>query len=917
MDWILIARALHKPQSDMKIKVLTGRLVLNILTLMMSVPIIVAASGCPTIMVSPATLPIVNLGEVVPPWRPTGSMTTPRIYHTATMLADGKVFVTGGYAQVQPIPVVDRYLSSAEIYDPATHTWTPTAPMSVKRAHHTATLLLNEKVLVAGGFNLDADNEHDQYLPSAELYDPATGIWTPIDPLPEGCSYAAATLLLDGRVMVAGGEVFNNGYFPISDIQIYDPSSGKWTRWSSLTIPQQDIGAVLMPNGKVLFAGGRWSPAFANLYDPVAMGPMKVASPGALFKILTLLPNGKVLGTGGGSEVYDPAADTWTETGPINGGGDGQATLLPSGRVLVSGSAAFQQRNMAELYDPATDTWKPTGSLSTGRSFHKQVLLKDGTVLACGGNSMAATEIYQPADISATGGVEPYTFAITAGSAPVGVTLHSDGIWSGVPFLMGTNTFKVTATDANGCTGSTSYTVVVGPSRASAKPGAIGISIVAPGDQKVFTSPAVTVSGVAHSVDHGVIGDPVLVLYSLNGGEQQIATTALGQNFRTWSAPVTLQPGWNTFFAQSFDNSGNGSKIASRMYFYGNPKNAAGTYNGLFYETNGIGGSLIKEQSAGAVFNLAVQFNGTYSGLMYLAGKKYGLHGNFDSLGNSSINIARGPLANVSLNMQLDWTGTSKQITGNVLCAGEGWSAPFQADLAVYSATHPHAAVRYTMAIPPAADAPANSPGGYGYGLISINSVGKVTLSGALADSSAITETVPVSKDGHWPLYVDLYNHHGLLEGWVDFANGAPTGQVTWIKPSLPTGVNLTTYLNGFVNNVEVFGSSYSPVLPAITAAGNTLEITDGSGLNLPLTFDAQVTANNQLQKLSNTPANALKGSVTTATGLFTVKFQPTGSAALKSAVGVVLQSSNAAYGAFVGIKDSTGTTTTGAIYLH
>jgi hypothetical protein len=220
------------------------------------------------------------------------------------------------------------------------------------------------------------------------------------------------------------------------------------------------------------------------------------------------------------------------------------------------------------------------------------------------------------------------------------------------------------------------------------------------------------------------------------------------------------------------------------------------------------------------------------------------------------------------------------------------------------------------MAIPPALDAPTVSPGGYGYGLITNNAVGMIALAGALADSSPISQSVPISKNGHWPLYVDLYKHQGLLEGWIDFSSGAPAGELTWIKPANPTNVTLTTYLGGFTNEVNVFGSVYAPVAPSITLASNLLSITDGSGLNLPLTFGATVSATNSIVKLPGL-TNSLSGSITTSTGLMSVNFRPTGVAKTITAKGVVLQNSNAAYGAFIGINDGTGKTNTGAIHLH
>jgi hypothetical protein len=220
------------------------------------------------------------------------------------------------------------------------------------------------------------------------------------------------------------------------------------------------------------------------------------------------------------------------------------------------------------------------------------------------------------------------------------------------------------------------------------------------------------------------------------------------------------------------------------------------------------------------------------------------------------------------------------------------------------------------MAIAPAPNAPAKSPGGYGYGTINITSAGRIVLNGALADAMSTKQNIPISKDGHWPLYVSLYKGAGLLEGWLDFSGGAPAGLVTWIKPANATGLAPATYPAGFTNRVTVFGSAYTPVSPALSIPNGILNITDGTGLNLPLTLHVAVNANNTLSALPPT-TNAVSGSVALSSGQVSANFRPTGISLTVTARGAVLQSSNAAYGAFVGRNDGTGKTNTGAIYLH
>jgi hypothetical protein len=362
------------------------------------------------------------------------------------------------------------------------------------------------------------------------------------------------------------------------------------------------------------------------------------------------------------------------------------------------------------------------------------------------------------------------------------------------------------------------------------------------------------------------------------------------------------------------------SNLVLTATFVTNPivaANAKGPYNGLFYETNASGAPAIAEQSAGAILNLNVQPNSSYSATIVCAGGKYTFKGAFigpvassyDYKVISRANIFKGPLR-VLLNP--DWT--NHKITGQVNCGEEGWVSPLLLEASAYSVNHALSSVtQYTMAIAPAADAPVNSPGGYGYGTLKVTAQGLLQLNGALADgASPLTEAVQVASDGNWPLYCDLYNHTGLIAGWISLSGGAPSGQLTWIKPP---GIGL--YPNGFSNVVSAFGSLYTPRSPAINLAPGTLDVTDGSGLNLPQTFNVALSGNNTLANANGT-SNSVTGTITTSSGLITVNFRPTGVGAItKTAKGVVLQSSNAACGAFIGNNDGTGKTNTGAIYLH
>ena len=190
-------------------------------------------------------------------WTATGNLNTARNQHTATLLLNGKVLVTGGNSD-GGIAVA---IASAELYDPANGTWTATGSLITARFNHTATLLPNGKVLVAAG--IDGSNN----LASAELYDPASGTWTATGSLNIARRQHTATLLPNGKVLVAGGNVAGS---PSASAELFDPASGTWTATGTLNTGRFGHTATLLSNGKVLAAGGSnlsSALASAELYD--------------------------------------------------------------------------------------------------------------------------------------------------------------------------------------------------------------------------------------------------------------------------------------------------------------------------------------------------------------------------------------------------------------------------------------------------------------------------------------------------------------------------------------------------------------------------------------------------------------------------------------------------------------------------
>ncbi|WP_437317163.1 Kelch repeat-containing protein [Sorangium sp. So ce385] len=375
--------------------------------LRVSAPRAYASSGRPVAMALRARGSRIELtvdagGEAVlvdPSWELThGAMNVARSGHTATPLPSGLVLVAGGRGDGS-LDETSTTLDSAELYDPATDSWSFTGSMKHARRGHKAMLLSSGEVLVVGG---DVEVAHELGgidLETAELYEPKTGTWTDAAPMRLARIGHTATLLPSGKVLVAGGG--KNSFFTES-VELYDPESNRWEPMAPMSYPRAGHKAMLLSNGKVLVAGGRYIPgvlATAELYDPEAdrwelTASMNHARNGLT---MTLLPNGEVLAAGGRhpdgtciarAERYDPEARSWTLTSPMNSGRTSySASLLPDGTVLFAGGLtdSYFYLSSAERYDPAVDTWTFTTSMSSPRIGHTATLLLSGEVLVAGG----------------------------------------------------------------------------------------------------------------------------------------------------------------------------------------------------------------------------------------------------------------------------------------------------------------------------------------------------------------------------------------------------------------------------------------------------------------------------------------------------------------------------------------------------
>src|ERR1017187_5599342 len=295
----------------------------------------------------------------------TGTMTSRRYAQTSTLLQDGAVLITGGFSfdfSACDQDGTSPALSSGEIYDPSNGSFAPTGSMAEVRGGHTATLLTNGKVLIAGGNNTGGDDLlpffHLDGSVTAEVYAPATGLFTSTGNMVTPRVGQTATLLANGDVLIAGGWSASQNA-SIAAAELYHPATGAFTPTGSMTSPRTGHTATLLPDGKVLIAGGAQTifaySDSAEIYDPatgsfLATGSMAV---NRCSHTATLLPNGTVLLVDGGSlvtEIYDPSIGSFVLSGltKLDRFSGHSATLLQNGNVLVVGG--LQSPTTAELY---------------------------------------------------------------------------------------------------------------------------------------------------------------------------------------------------------------------------------------------------------------------------------------------------------------------------------------------------------------------------------------------------------------------------------------------------------------------------------------------------------------------------------------------------------------------------------------
>ena len=311
------------------------------------------------------------------------SMGAAKATHTATRLLDGRVLIAGGYDG-------SCHIRETELYTPATRTFAAAAPLGVARCDHTATLLADGRVLIAGGIALR------ETLRTAELYDPSRDAFIATGDMTLPRDGPTATLLRDGTVLVTGG--IDEGR-PVASAERYDPAKRTFTRVGDMRVARMAHTATLLADGRVLVVGGSSSrgqiESSAEIFDPSTgeFAPTKTMTVPRYKHAAVALADSRVLIVGGSdardfagryatAEIFDPRDGEFHVTAPMSSRRykvTSAVAALATGEVLVAGGA-----DIAEVFDGRAFV-PVSGTLDANWSFAAATPLLDGSVLITGG----------------------------------------------------------------------------------------------------------------------------------------------------------------------------------------------------------------------------------------------------------------------------------------------------------------------------------------------------------------------------------------------------------------------------------------------------------------------------------------------------------------------------------------------------
>jgi hypothetical protein len=347
------------------------------------------------------------------------------------------------------------------------------------------------------------------------------------------------------------------------------------------------------------------------------------------------------------------------------------------------------------------------------------------------------------------------------------------------------------------------------------------------------------------------------------------------------------------------------TNLTLQANFVVNPFGAvSGGYNGLFYVGDDTDG--VRHETSGAV-SFRLSNLGSFSGHLLLAGQRLAFSGRFALDGRATNAVRRAGTNVLSLELALDLGGGSDRVLGHVNAAQGNWSAELSGDRAPTYAGASASPYRgqYTLLL---TNRDSATRLGDSFGTVSVNAHGRLSLSGSLADNTRVSQSVPISKDGQWPLYVGLYGRKGSLLSWVAIGTNPPpaasvSGALSWIRPGL---AGASHYPEGFISTQDITGSSYVP-----PGTNKVLELDLGElradGGDLGGSFTNIVALGFRHTVTNLTAAQPLALSFTLRNGLFkgTWKVNDGGVNRTLGLKGALLQRQNRGAGYFLGTNES------------
>jgi hypothetical protein len=638
------------------------------------------------------------------------------------------------------------------------------------------------------------------------------------------------------------------------------------------------VGEALLISPGILITNASSQLSFRqsfNLEDTYDGGVLQISIAGGGFT--DILSAGGSFVTGGYIEEITDQGDSGSQASPLKGQQAWSGTSDGFITTIVNLPAAAFEKTIQLRWICGTD-YTNSGLVGTGGWWIDSIVIGQGYYDCCHTAQSPVPAILVPTnnfqslgssvEVSGTASAGASLTVLVDGTASTTTTADANGIYQTLLTLpLGTDTLAVTE---NGANTSATVTVVVQPATNVSAPQIL----LQPLSQEGFLKGTVTFSSFTAGAA------PLRYTWLKNG---TVISGATASNLTLANLTAKSAADYQLIVANSY---GKATSVVAALTLTANPF-VAGTFYGLFTETNA------QFESSGYL-TLTLSSLGKFTGRIFNAGGSYSFSGMFDINGYFSGPVSRSGAQPLALEMNLGLTNGSQRVAGQV--SGGSWTAPLLAERAMYSGSNPcPERGEYTLLFGNA-NSGNISPGGDGYGTVSVGLNGLVSLQGVLSDNTG-TAAAPagLSPSGQWPLYIPLYGQLGSLVGWINFrptASNSFAGTATWFRTGSAAGfTNLLSVAGSTFTN----GASKSPVLGATSFSA----VLSGGGLTTALT-NAVILENSGRLEPSGTGIPGLALSINPSTGVVAGSFKDPATSRAAAIKGVVWQQQTNAGGFFL-----------------